>query len=336
MIDGLSHGHVDGFLQAYAHDRRAVLVGIAEPDASVAASYVRRYHLDPGLIGPDLDALLARTHPQAVLVYTTTFGHRAAVETCARRGIPVIMEKPLAVSLADALAIRDAAVRGKIAVIVNYETTWYSSNRAAFDLVQANALGAIRKVVIHDGHQGPIEIGVTAPFLTWLTDPQLDGAGALFDFGCYGADLITWLTDNRRPETVTAVTQQIKPKLYPRVDDEATIVLTYPGAQAIIQASWNWPFGRKDMEVYGATGSAITVGSDHIRVRRSADAAEQTIAARPLPAPYADELSYLRAVVLDGLAPQGPGALDTNIIAMEILDAARRSAASGRTIRLSQ
>src|SRR3981189_3790792 len=78
---------------------------------------------------------------------------------------------------------------------------------------------------------------------------------------------MTWLVDGQRPQTVTAVTQQIKPDVYPRVDDEATIVLTYPHAQAIIQASWNWPFSRKDMEVYGQRGYAITVGRDAVRVR---------------------------------------------------------------------
>lgn len=58
----------------------------------------------------------------------------------------------------------------------------------------------------------------------------------------------------KRPLTVTAVTQHLQPKIYPKVDDEATIILTYPECQAIIQASWNWPVSRKDMDIYGLTG----------------------------------------------------------------------------------
>src|SRR5205814_8494644 len=143
--------------------------------------------------------------------------------------------------------------------------TWYASNRAAYDLVKENALGEIRKVVVHDGHSGPREINVAPEFFAWLTDSKLNGAGALFDFGCYGADLMTWLMNGAVPLTVTAVTQQIKPQIYPHVDDEATIILTYPRAQAIIQASWNWPFDRKDMEVYGETGEAITIRRDGLR-----------------------------------------------------------------------
>jgi predicted dehydrogenase len=244
-----------------------------------------------------------------------------------------MIEKPLAVSLEDALAIKRAAETGKIHVLVNYETTWYPSNRAAYDLVHDKALGDIRKVVVHDGHSGPKEIHVGPEFLAWLTDPKLNGGGALFDFGCYGTDLMTWLMDGERPETVTAVTQQIKPESYPRVDDEATIILTYPKAQAIIQASWNWPFDRKDMEVYGQTGYVITVKHDDVRVRR-AGGQEAQLAAKPLSAPYDNSLSLLKAVVVDGTKPDGLSSLETNLTVTEILDAARQSASSGKTIRL--
>jgi len=139
--------------------------------------------------------------------------------------------------------------------------------------------------------------------------------------------------DGQRPLTVTAITQQIKPEIYSRVDDEATIVLTYPKAQAIVQASWNWPFDRKDMEVYGQKGYVITVARDEVRVRRPAEQ-EQPTKAQDVSAPYDDPLSELRAVILDGAKPDGLTSLETNLIATEILDAARTSAATGRTVTL--
>jgi predicted dehydrogenase len=192
----------------------------------------------------------------------------------------------------------------------------------------------VRKVVVHDGHEGPKEINVEPEFFQWLTDPKLDGGGALFDFGCYGADLMTWLMDGQRPLTVTAVTQQIKPDIYPHVDDEATIILTYPKAQAILQASWNWPYSRKDMEVYGRIGSVVTIASKDISVRLPHESQATTRAAAPIPAPYDDSLTYLRAVLLDGAQVDALSSLETNLIVTEILDAARRSAAIGRTIEL--
>lgn len=333
-IVGLVHGHVHGFLEQSRHSPEIEIVGIAEPDQQLLSQAAQRYGFDRAQLFTDLETMLAKAHPQAVLGYTNTYDHRRVVEICARHGVHVMMEKPLAVSLEDALAIEKAAHAGNIHVLVNYETSWYRSNHAAHDLVHEGALGDVRKVVVHDGHRGPKEIGVQPEFLAWLTDPKLNGGGALFDFGCYGADLMTWLMNGQRPDTVTAVTQQIKPDIYSRVDDEATIILTYSKAQAIIQASWNWPFDRKDMEVYGQKGYVITVKRDDIRMRRNEDKPEEQIAAKPVPPPYDNELSYLRAVILDGAKEDPLSSLDTNVTVTEILDAARRSAAERKTIKL--
>src|SRR5215470_11930613 len=334
-IVGLVHGHVDGFFQHNLHRSDIAIVAIYDPSQSLCNQYSKKFGLDPRLYHSNLDDLLQKAHPQAVLVYTSTYDHRAVVETCARHGVHVMMEKPLAVSYDDALTIAQVAQRGHIHVLVNYETTWYRSNHAAYELVQDGSLGDIRKIVVHDGHRGPKEIGVQPEFLSWLTDPQLNGAGALFDFGCYGADLSTWLMDGQHPQTVTAITQQIKPDIYPNVDDDAVIVLKYPKAVSIVQASWNWPFDRKNMEVYGETGFAITVARDNVRVRLQGENERGFEAdSTAVSAPYDDPLTELRAVILEGVKPDGLTSLDTNLIATEILDAARTSAATGKTVSL--
>ena len=336
-IVGLVHGHVEGFLGQLPQHREVQLVGIAEPDPALVAKYERKYALPAGLFYKDAASLIEARHPQAVLVYTSIGDHRKVIETAASYGVSVMVEKPLTISLDDALAIRKTARAHHIQVLVNYETTWYASNRAAFDEVAAGRLGAIRRVVVHDGHQGPKEIGVPPEFLGWLTDPAQNGAGALYDFGCYGVDLMTWLMRGETPLTVTAVVTHDKPAIYPRVDDDSTIVLTYPHAQAVIMGSWNWPFSRKDMEVYGATGYAITVGAEQIRLRHEHDAAERLTTAAPLSPPQNDSLNYLSAVLRGQLVPQGDlTALDTNVIVMQILDAARESARTGRTVRLTK
>lgn len=334
IVAGLVHGHAQGFFEHYQHQHDLEIVGIAEPDKKLAAQYADRFGLDQKLFFSDLEDALQKTHPEVVLAYTNTYDHRRVVEVCARHGVHVMMEKPLAVSLEDAHAIERAAGSKKIHVLVNYETTWYRSNHAAFERAHDHSIGEVRKIVVHDGHRGPKEIGVGPEFLSWLTDPKLNGGGALFDFGCYGADLATWLMDERRPESVTAVTQQIKPDVYPHVDDEATIVLTYARAQAIIQASWNWPFDRKDMEVYGQTGTIMTVRRDDVRVRLNGEEKETQMTAPPIPTPYDDSISELRAIVRQGAKPDGLTSLETNVIVTEILDAARRSAATGTTVHL--
>jgi len=333
VVAGLVHGHASGFFEHYQHRPELEIVGIAEPNQPLSEQYAARFGLEKKLFYFALEDAIAKTHPDAVLAYTNTFDHRRVVEICARHGVHVMMEKPLAVSFDDARAIQKAARQGKIHVLVNYETTWYRSNHAAYDRLHDGSIGGARKIVVHDGHRGPKEIGVGPEFLSWLTDPKLDGGGALFDFGCYGADLATWLMDGRRPDSVTAVTQQIKPDIYPHVDDEATIVLTYPKAQAIIQASWNWPFDRKDLDLYAEHGTVMTVKRDDVRVRTDGD--EKQIAAPSIAPPYDDSIAELRAVIRDGAKPDRLSSLEANVTVTEILDAARRSAASGTTVRMS-
>lgn len=333
-IAGLVHGHVEGFFAKSAPRKDIHIVGISDPNRALFDQYAAKFHLDSSLYHADMEEMLVATKPQAVLIYSDTFDHRRIVELCAKHHIPVMMEKPLAVSLSDAQVMERTAKDGNIQVLVNYETSWYSSNHTAYDMVHSGDIGQIRKVVVHDGHEGPKEIGVGPEFLNWLTDPKLNGGGALFDFGCYGADLMTWLMDGQKPLLVTAVTQTIKPDIYPRVDDEATVVLTYPKAQAIIQASWNWPFSRKDMEVYGQTGYVITVASNEVRVRKPGEKEDHTSSAKKIPPPYNDSLTYLRAVLLEGVKPDGLSSLPANVIVTEILEAARQSAATGKTVKL--
>jgi predicted dehydrogenase len=330
---GLVHGHVAGFFDAALRRTDLTIAGIAEADTAVSGKYRRAYRLSGIRMYLSKEEMLEKERPEAVVVFSSTFDHRAAVELCSRRGIPVMMEKPLAVTLDDARAIAKAARDGNIVVLVNYETTWYPNTHEVYRITHRNALGEVRKLIAHDGHRGPKEIGVGPEFLAWLTDPVLNGGGALMDFGCYGANLFTYIMDNQRPLAVTAVTQQLKPGVYTRVDDEATIILTYPRAQGIIQASWNWPAGRKDIEVYGVSASACTVGRDRIRFREG-DEAEKEIDAPSLGTPVDDPLSYLIGVVRRRVSPSGLSSLENNLIVSEILDAARRSAAAHQTIRL--
>ncbi|HVU26017.1 MAG TPA: Gfo/Idh/MocA family oxidoreductase [Opitutus sp.] len=334
-IVGLVHDHARLFIQDTQRRPDVELAGIVEPNHELVAWYEKAYGLKPELFFDSLDAMLERTHVRAVAVCSSTFDHRAIVEACAARGIDVMMEKPLAVSVAHAQAIAAAAKQSGIRVIVNYETTWYPTTQAVQRLARdEHALGELRKIVVRDGHEGPKEIGASKEFLAWLTDPVLDGGGALMDFGCYGANLITGLMGGARPIAVTAVTQTMKPDVYPKVDDEATIVLTYPHAQGIIEASWNWPFGRKDMEVYGNAGYILAPNRSDLRVRRRGGAEEMSTA--PLPAAVrTDPLTYFAAVARREIEPDGLSSLATNLIVTEILDAARESARTGKRVELA-
>lgn len=335
VIVGLEHGHVGGFLEAFPKQHDVELVGIVDPDATLREKYEEQFHLDHGLFYSDLGAAIEARHPRAVLVYTPIGEHRRVIEEAAAHGLDVMVEKPLTISLDDALAIRRAAREHHIQVLVNYETTWYASNRALYEMEQQGRLGELRKAVIHDGHQGPKEIGVQPEFLKWLKDPAENGAGALYDFGCYGADLMTWFMHGEAPLSVTAVAHTDKPEEYAPVDDDATIILQYPQTEAVLMPSWDWTLGRKDTELYGTKGYAIAVNGTEVRTRFSEHAREETMTPSPLAAPEDSSLHYLAAVLRGELNPHGDlTSLDTNMVVMQILDAARESARTGKTVML--
>jgi glucose-fructose oxidoreductase len=363
-IIGMTHGHIGGILNGGAANpasgrlpsrllspaggiltrHEVQIVGIVEPNRQLFDQYAERWHLDSSLYFSTIDELIARAHPKAVMVFTPTSEHTRIVEECASKGLHVMMEKPLAVSYKYALAMAAAARKGHIHVLVDFETNWYASNKAAYDLIQQGALGHVWKIVAHHGNSGPFGSRQSAAarpsgFGNWLTDPKLNGAGALFDFGCYGANLITWLMKGQAPSTVTAVTRQVNPDNHTQVDDESNIILTYPSTVGLIEASWNWPFSKKDIEVYGKTGAAKTVitdtfETDKIEVRRGGEKESELMSARLAP-PYDDPLHYFAAVVNGEIREEGSlASIETNVIASEILDAARRSAQSGKTVAL--
>jgi predicted dehydrogenase len=334
---GLAHGHASGLLRALPQSKSAKLVAIVEPQAALQQQYAGKFHLDKGLFYTDLEKMLNEQHPDAVLVYTAIYEHRRIIEAAAKHGVNSMVEKPLSTTLEDAIAIREAAREHRVQVLVNYETTWYASNREVYAEVKEGKLGEVRRIVVHDGHEGPKEIGVEPEFLEWLTDPVKNGAGALFDFGCYGADLATVLMRGQAPVSVSAVTQTEKPEIYPKVDDEATVVLRYAKAQAVLMPSWNWPFSRKDMEVYGATGYAITMGADRLRVRYHGEKKESEVAAPAAPVAESNSLDYLAGVLRGEIKTEGDASsLETNMVVMQILDAASRAAATGKTVAIAK
>ncbi|MBX2873113.1 MAG: Gfo/Idh/MocA family oxidoreductase [Saprospiraceae bacterium] len=335
-VAGLTHTHVHWILGR--EDRGDIeIVGIAEPNRALAERFAKQHGFSMDIVFPSLEEMLDKTNPEAVTAFNSTFEHLETVEICAPRGIHVMVEKPLAVSSKHAQKMAALARQHKIQLLTNYETTWYATNHKAYELVhEKKHIGPIRKMVIHDGHQGPKEIGVNQEFLDWLTDPVLNGGGAVTDFGCYGANLMTWLMKGQRPNSVSATLQTIKPEVYPKVDDEATIVLSYPEAQGIIQASWNWPYSRKDTEIYGKEGYIIAENRSQMRSRPTEKAKEVSEKLAERPNPINDPFAYLAAVVQGRLQPEpyDLSSLENNLIVVEILDAAKKSAKKGKVVKL--
>lgn len=337
-VVNLTHSHV-GWVFDSQKNGDFEIVGIVEPNKEVVEKYRNQYGFSRDIVYSSLQEMLDDKKPEAVAAFGPIYDHLMIVQKCAPLGIHVMVEKPLAVSLKHARKMEALAKKHNIHLLTNYETTWYPTHSKMKEMIDADAVGEIRKVVVRDGHKGPKKINVPAEFFEWLTDPVLNGGGAITDFGCYGANLMTWLMNGERPLTVTASVQQLQKENNPKVDDDATIILTYKNANAVLQPSWNWPIGRKDMEVYGLTGALIADNRNHLRYRKSQgyDGFEESKFDLPeLKSPLNDPFSLFAKVIKGDvkLSRYDLNSLENNMLVMEILDAAIRSSKTGKTVKL--
>lgn len=330
-VVGLSHDHAHQIMNAY-RENRVELLGIAESDKNLIARYTKDYQVPENLFYLDTKTMLKKVSPDVVMAYNPIDEHLAVAEVCLPMKIPLMVEKPLATTVADAQKMAKLAQENNTHLLTNFETTWYASNQRLKTLIGESDFGKITKMIAKDGHEGPKEIGCSKEFLAWLTDPVKNGGGAVMDFGCYGANLMTWLQNGKRPIAVTAVTKQLKPEIYPKVDDDATITLEYDDAIGIIEASWDWPYSIKSLAVYGADSSYHAPNGKTL-VQNTNPVKSEKI---PLTAEYyQDHIAYLEAVLSGKIVPENDlSSLSNNLIVVEILEAAKKSAKTGRRIEL--
>lgn len=333
-VAGVTHGHV-GEVASRVGRGDFVVVGVSEENDTYRADNPLSSKVASEVFYKSLTEMLDQTKPEVVAAYGSIKDHLAVVEAAAPRGIDVMVEKPLAATLEDALRIQQLAQQYGIKVVTNYETTWYSTNHYAKQLIDEGKIGEMRRINVQDGHQGPFEINCEPRFTDWLCDPVLNGGGAVMDFGCYGADIVTWLRKGERPQSVYAVLQQNKPDKYPKVDDDATITLQYPGMTAQVMASWCWPWNHKDMTIYGDNGYIYQRTGTRMDTLIGEEFSTDVDVPK-LEQPYNDAFRYLKAVVRGDIQmlPYDLGALENNVLVVEILEAAKKSALTGRSIEL--
>ena len=337
-VVGLTHTHVHWIFESEKQGEFEI-VGIVEQNIDLAQRYAKQHNYSMDKVYDSMDAMFAAQDVQAVTAFGTIYEHLEVVQKAAPRGVHVMVEKPLAINMEHATEMKALATKHNIHLLTNYETTWYPTNHKAYEAIKNDEVGDIRKVIVRDGHKGPAKLGINSEFLDWLVDPKQNGGGAIVDFGCYGANLMTWLMEGKKPQSVTAITQQLQAENNPQVDDESIIILGYENANAIVQGSWNWPIGRKDMEIYGETGAVYADNRYNYRMRIAKgydDFEETTLTLPERAAPYNDPFHYFKALINEeiSISPYDLSALENNMVVVEILDAARESAKTGKTVYL--
>jgi predicted dehydrogenase len=331
-IVGLDHDHVWSLLKDVAREPSAELIAIAESDSALI-NQARKEVPASVKFYSDYVAMLDEAKPEAVIVATSNDRHLEILRQCAKRHIHYSTEKPMAINTSNAREMERLAREANIKLMVNYWNAWVAPTHDLFHRVRAGEVGPVRRIIVQYGHRGPKEIGVSQQFANWLYDPAKNGGGAIMDFGCYGAELSLWLKG--KPSRVYATTRRMKTEQNNKVDDDATIVLDYPDATAVIEASWDWPYTKEQVEVFGPKGSLLARHSTLLH--RAADARGPNVAPdgenvplNPLPNETSNPVSYFVDCIRNNKPIEDPVSAQLNVQVMEILDAARESARTGK------
>ena len=331
-IVGLDHDHVWGLLKDLTEEPNAELVAIADTHAELVDQAKAKMPANVKFYA-DYVRMLDETKPDGVIVTTENDRHLEILRECAKRHINYSTEKPMATSAADAREMERLANQAGIKVMVNYWNAWVAPTHELYHRVKDDQVGPIQKIIVQYGHQGPKEIGVSKYFADWLYDPVKNGGGAIMDFGCYGAEWAVWLKG--RPLRVSAVAQKLKVAQHNPVDDDATIILDYSDGQAIIEASWDWPYNMGRVEAFGPKGSLLATQND-LFFRSPTDNVGKVglqgerVALDPPARATSNPISYFVDCLRNNKPIEDPLSMKLNVQVMEILDAARESVRTGK------
>jgi predicted dehydrogenase len=328
-VVGLVHSHVWGHLGRMVAGEQAKLVGIAETEPELIEAAKKRGATNVTFYS-DYKKMLDETRPDIVWAFVENNRHLEIVQACAPRKINVVFEKPLASSYKDALAIQKLARQHGIQVMTNYQMAWWPANYAAKAAVDAGDIGKIYRLRGIVGHGGPgAPTGTNKYFVAWLYDPVKNGAGALMDFGCYNALWSLWYKG--RPDTVYTTVQHLRPDLYPKVEDNATMVLSYKDAVGIFEGSWNLPRSFQDLEIYSHDGS-VYLKNGKVEIQKGKEVRELPLT--PLPKEQSEPIAFMVNSLRNKKPIEGLTALDINVGVVEIIEAAKMSLATGKAVPL--
>lgn len=256
---GLHHDHVWGNLEELLRNGKAELVGAADPNIELLEKYQGQFG---GQIFENYDDLLAQEDLTAVYLFASNKACEDLAVKAASRGLHCLVEKPMAASLEGAQKMLEAARQNGIRLMINWPFLWWPQLRFAIDLAKSGRIGDLWQVRYRAAHQGPVELGCSKYFCEWLYDKELNGAGAMMDYCCYGAALCQVLLGSPTSVHGVGLNTGTKPDL--TLEDNAVLILKYPGALGVTEASWT-QIGKLtayNTSIYGTTGT-LYLEPDH-------------------------------------------------------------------------
>ncbi|MBV7329955.1 Gfo/Idh/MocA family oxidoreductase [Chloroflexi bacterium TSY] len=354
-VIGFAHMHINSLVKQFGQHPQVELVACADtiPDRPELreALYTRGWNLKLALdqagvpkVYDDYTEMLANEQFDIIICCSENAKHAEVTEACTPLGIHVVVEKPMASSLAHGLRMIRAGQAAGTEVIVNWPTTWSPAIRKAKSLIDEGAIGSVLEVKWRGGHTGPLGWGETHPGVsegaapmsgpergaTWWHQ-QAPGGGAMLDYCCYGSKLARWYVGE---QALAAIGMKANLNSHwGDAEDNAAMLVRFPGAMALFEGSWT----TKDHGVspgpivYGTEGTLVIERKvDQIVRLATGDEQSKVYDLEPLPegrTNIAEELIH-RLETGDALHPTLD--LAFNVEVMAILDAGIRASESGK------
>jgi len=326
-VAGLVHDHVWGELEHWKAMPNVELVAVGDVNVPLR----ERAQKDYGVLRSyaSWQEMVEREELDIVQAAAENNAGADIVEACAAKGIPVISEKPMAATLAQANRMREAADTAGTLLLINWPTAWYASIQEWERRLVAGDIGSLFYIKYRSAHNGPKEMGCSPYFYEWLYDAEKNGAGALMDYCGYAANM------NARflglPSQVTGMRGTFV-KDYPLPDDNAIILMKYPHAFGVAEACWTQtvPYAEGANPIAYGTGGSLAVSGDKVLWQRPGHGLE-ILAPPPTIAPYRNGPEYLLHCIETRQPVEGFCSPRVSRDAQEILEAGLRSADTGQT-----
>ena len=326
-VAGLVHDHIWGELQHWQSLPNTAIVAVGDVNAPLRERAQGEFGIARAY--PSWQEMLEREDPDIVQVAVENNAGAEIVEACASKGIHVISEKPMAATLMQASRMAKAAAEAGTLLLINWPTAWSAAIQEWERRLLAGDIGEINSIKFRSAHNGPKEIGCSSYFTEWLYDAEKNGAGALMDYCGYGANM------NARflglPTSVTGMRGTLV-KDYPIPDDNAIILMQYPHAFGIAEASWTQtvPYAESANPIAYGTGGSLAVVGDKVHWQRPGQPAE-IVTSAPAAAPRRNGPEYLLHCLETNSPVVGFCSPEVSRDTQEILEAGLRAADTGQT-----
>jgi predicted dehydrogenase len=330
---GMTHDHVWGNLADLKKSNLGELVAAADPNEELLAKVQQDY--DCPAVFEDYEEMLEETELDAVYIFGDNATGAELTILAAEYGLHVLIEKPMASDLDGANRMLAAVREAGVTLMVNWPFAWWPQLQKAMSMAKGGEIGQLFQTKYRSAHAGPKELGCTPYFYNWLYDAELNGAGALMDYCCYGAALARTMLG--QPSRVVGVVGHCL-KDYITLDDNAVIIMQWPRAIAITEASWT-QIGHLTSyfaTIYGSDGTLHVEPGNKGRLLLATREHEDGIEVKvdPLPEDRNNATNYFLSRISQGLPVEGLSSAEISRDAQEILEAGLLSAREGTTMSL--